>query len=165
VDLEGCDAIISGDGPSVFVNRLTDLICSVQEAARTHHVTFLGSDIDRDGGKIILTAGAPDSFENDEERCLRAARTIIEKDYGLPLRIGINRGRVFAGEIGPLFRRTYTVMGDAVNLAARLMQAAPPGQILTTTDVLERSEACFAVNSLGRLSVKGSGGSPSADRA
>ena len=47
----------------------------------------------------------------------------------LPLRIGINRGHVFAGDFGPSFRRTFSVKGDAINLAARVMgkAAARPG--------------------------------------
>ena len=43
----------------------------------------------------------------------------------LPLRIGVNRGSVFCGDVGAPFRRAYTIMGDAVNLAARLMAHAP----------------------------------------
>ena len=42
----------------------------------------------------------------------------------LPLRIGVNRGPVFAGDFGPPFRRTYSVKGDAINLAARVMGKA-----------------------------------------
>ena len=44
-----------------------------------------------------------------------------------PIRIGVNRGSVFVGEVGPPYRRTFTVMGDAVNLAARLMAKAETG--------------------------------------
>jgi class 3 adenylate cyclase len=56
---------------------------------------------------------------------LRAVRRIAEAGTSFPLKIGVNRGHVFAGEIGTEFRSTYTVMGDTVNLAARLMAAAP----------------------------------------
>jgi predicted ATPase len=55
----------------------------------------------------------------------------------------VNRGHVFAGDIGATARRTYAVMGDAVNLAARLCGRAEVGQILSTGDVLERSAARY----------------------
>ena len=59
--------------------------------------------------------------------------------HRLPLRIGVHRGHVFAGEIGTTFRATYTVMGDTVNLAARLMAAASENEIYASPAVLDRS--------------------------
>ena len=62
---------------------------------------------------------------------LLALREIVSVDQDLPLQIGVNWGPVFVGEIGPRYRRTYTVMGDTVNLAARLMaKAAGPVRFL-----------------------------------
>jgi tetratricopeptide (TPR) repeat protein len=91
----------------------------------------------------------------DEEAVLRAARQIADAGCRLPVRIGVNRGPVFAGDIGPPYRRTYTVMGDAVNLAARLMARAEQGDILATVDVLRRSRTVFECEALEPLIVKG----------
>jgi tetratricopeptide (TPR) repeat protein len=124
-------------------------------AVEEHDVTFLGTDIDRDGGKIILAAGVPRAAGQDEERMLRALRRIVDHPRTLPVRIGVNRGHVFAGEIGPRYRRTYTVMGDTVNLAARLMAAAAPGQILATHGVLDVARSPFATVELPPFTVKG----------
>ena len=72
-----------------------------------------------------------------------------------PIRIGVNQGSVFVGEVGPHYRRTFTVMGDAVNLAARLMAKAEPGEILTTPDLLARSRTGFESTELEPFLVKG----------
>ena len=116
---------------------------------------FLSTDADDDGGKLILTAGAPTITGNDEERMLLALRKIADVERAIPIRIGVNRGAVFAGDIGPWYRRTYTVMGDAVNLAARLMAKATPGQIFATAEVLDASGTRFATNELEPFMVKG----------
>ena len=104
-------------------------------------ITWLESDIDYNGGKLYLVAGAPSSGGEDEERMLRALRRIVDADHGLPVCAGVNRGRVFVGDIGSDLRRTYAVMGDTVNVAARLTGKAQKGQILASDAVLERSAA------------------------
>ena len=152
---DGTDALIEHEGPSVTAERLEALVSIVQRAADRQEVAFLATDVDRDGGKIILTAGAPSTSGDDEHRMLLAVREIMDAGPPLTVRIGVNRGSVFVGEVGPPYRRTFTVMGDAVNLAARLMAKAEPGQILTTPDVLSRSQTGFAAVELEPFLVKG----------
>ena len=152
---DGTDGMIEREGAASFAEALDELVRDVQVAVDEQGVCFLGTDVDKDGGKIILTAGAPISTENDEERMLIAARRIVEGERRIPVRIGVHRGHVFAGDIGPAYRRTYTVMGDAVNLAARVMAKADPGQVLVTTEVLERSKVTFGTVALEPFMVKG----------
>ena len=103
------------EGPEAAADALDELVRSAQRAADMHGVTFLGTDIAPDGGKIILTAGAPVVTGADEEQMLLALREIVSDRPVVPLEIGVNRGPVFAGTIGPSYRRTYTTMGDAMN--------------------------------------------------
>jgi len=155
VHFDGTDALISSEGSEAAAEHLDVLVQDVQRAVDKNSVSFLGTDIDRDGGKIILAAGAPAATGDDEERMLLALREIIEGERRLSIRAGVNRGHVFAGDIGPFYRRTYTVMGDAVNLAARLMAKAEPGEILSTEGVLEQSRTQFQTRALEAFTVKG----------
>ena len=86
---------------------------------------------------------------------LLALRRIIEGKRSIPIRIGVNQGSVFSGDIGPPYRRTYTVMGDPVNLAARVMSKASPGQLLATEPVLDASTVEFHTTPLEPFMVKG----------
>jgi class 3 adenylate cyclase/tetratricopeptide (TPR) repeat protein len=155
IHFDGTDEMIERSGPEEAAIALDALVQGVQEAVDGRGVAFLGTDIDRDGGKIILASGAPRTTGEDEDRMLLALRQVIDAEPPLGVRIGVNRGRVFAGDIGPPYRRTYTVMGDAVNLAARLMAAAQPSQILTIGDVLDRCQTRFESVALEPLRVKG----------
>ena len=65
---------------------------------------------------------------------LRALREIMDRPGIVPMRIGVNTGKVFTGDFGPPYRRAYRVFGDAINTAARVMSKAEPGQILSTAD-------------------------------
>lgn len=155
VQFGGVDELIKLRGPDAAADGLAVLVEAAQEAADLFAVCFLGSDIAAGGGKLILTAGAPRAVGDDEERMLLTLRHLVEQPHELPIRIGVNRGRVFAGEIGPDYRRTYSVMGDSVNLAARLMAKASWETIYATEGVLARSQSKFELSRLEPFAVKG----------
>ncbi|MRX42210.1 AAA family ATPase [Agromyces sp. Q22] len=144
------------DDPDHAASVLDELVTEVQQHADAHGVTFLATDIAPDGGKIILTAGVPDTAGNNEEQMLLAARDIrVGAPAELPVQIGISWGHVFAGAVGPAYRRTYTIMGDAVNLAARIMDKAPLGEVYATRDVVDGSRTTFEVRAPEPFTVKG----------
>ena len=139
----GVEALLAKGGPEAVSEPLAELGALVGRLTSELGITWLESDIDVDGGKLYLTAGAPSSTGADEEGMLRALRAILDADSALTLRAGVNRGPAFAGDMGASARRSYTVMGDIVNLAARLAARAEPGEILATGEMLERSRTRF----------------------
>jgi class 3 adenylate cyclase/tetratricopeptide (TPR) repeat protein len=151
----GTDDLLDEQGPDALAAALDASIRAVQESTEAHGVTFLESDLDKNGVKVMLVSGAPLSHGHDEERMLRTVRAIVESKPPLPLQVGVNRGHVFTGGFGPAFRRTYSVKGDAVNLAARLAARAEPGEVLVTPEVLTRSETSFDTEALEPFLVKG----------
>ena len=155
VHFDGTDALIAERGVDAAADALDELVTGVSGIADREGVSFLASDVDIDGGKLILAAGAPRITGEDEGRMLRAATAIAHGPWVLPVRIGVHRGAVFAGDIGPFYRRTYTVMGDVVNLSARLMAKAEPGHVYATREVLDRSNTLFHTEALEPFSVKG----------
>jgi class 3 adenylate cyclase/tetratricopeptide (TPR) repeat protein len=154
VHFGGLDAFLARQGPTETADALDALVGTVAQACAVHGVALLATDVDADGGKFLLTAGAPSVQGHEEERMLATARRIVEADLAIPVRVGVNRGPVFAGDVGPHYRRTYTVMGDTVNLAARLMAAAAPGRVVATASVLDRAVG-FASSPLPPMRVKG----------
>jgi class 3 adenylate cyclase/tetratricopeptide (TPR) repeat protein len=156
VHVGGLDRVLSTSGPEGGAAALHAVLAEVQRAAEANGVAFMGTDVAPAGTKVILAAGAPKATGDHEERMLLTLREVVDRGpAGLPLRIGVNRGAVFAGDVGPAYRRTYTVMGDPVNLSARLMQASAPGLILTVDDVLVRSRTRFRTAELEPFEVKG----------
>jgi class 3 adenylate cyclase/predicted ATPase len=111
-------------------------------------------DMGDKGSKYIVLFGAPVAHEDDEERAVRCALELSALP-DRPTRIGINTGFVYCGQVGSDARREYTVIGDAVNLAARLMQAARPGQILVSGATRQHIAAEFDWEALDPITVKG----------
>jgi ABC-type oligopeptide transport system substrate-binding subunit/class 3 adenylate cyclase/ribosomal protein L40E/tetratricopeptide (TPR) repeat protein len=120
------------------------------------------------GDAVLAFFGAPMAHEDDPERAIRAALDIIEgaKQYaaeleqergitGFDVRVGIHTGLVVVGEIGSDLRVEYTAMGDAINVAARMEQSAPPGGILITHDTYRHVRGVFDVLPQEPLTVKG----------
>jgi class 3 adenylate cyclase/tetratricopeptide (TPR) repeat protein len=155
IHVMGADDLLANKGPNALGDALATTLDTVERSALEYGVAFFDSDIYLGGAKVMLMAGAPASTGADEERMLRAMRAVQDANLPLPLRIGITRGRIFVGDFGPNYRRTYTVTGDSVNLAARLMAKAEPGQILASDDVLTHSRTAFQVLPLEPFAVKG----------
>jgi class 3 adenylate cyclase/tetratricopeptide (TPR) repeat protein len=151
----GIRAALEAGGQDKVASLLREFMGMVQDAADAEKVTFLNADSDTDGGKVALIAGVPVTHEDDEGRMLRTARRIIEANHELPIQIGISRGHLFTAHIGTAFRSAFTVMGDTMNLAARLASAAAEGTIVASPEVVDRSRTLFDRAELERLSVKG----------
>ncbi len=122
------------------------------------------------GDGILAVFGAPKAQEHHAEQAIRAGLAIQEriKEYadlqrekrGLPdfkVRVGINSGRVVGGSVGGE-QGEYTVIGDAVNMAARFEAAAPPGGVLIgeSTFQLAGGERGFETQAWAPIEVKGS---------
>ena len=154
IRFDGTDTVLAEDGADVLTTAVDETLRNVQEATIAHDVSFLDTDVDVDGGKILLVGGAPSSAGDDTDRLLTAVWA-INRAGRLPLQAGISHGRVFTGDTGSPSRRTYSVKGDAVNLAARLAARAESGSILMATDVLEHTRRSYAVNDAPIASLKG----------
>src|SRR5215471_17322593 len=155
VRYSGIDEIIATEGPAAAAEAIEVLARTIEQAADDHEVTFLESDVDRGGGRIILVAGAPQTFGDNEERMLRAVRAIVDAGLPFPVHIGVSEGRVFTGQVGAPFRRTYTILGDTAALAARLMAKAPEDAVWVSASAYERGGGRFAAEELEPLELKG----------
>ena len=164
VEFSGASVLLAARGPDALAAALHDLIGLAQDTCLRYEVTFLESDISPAGGKLLLVAGAPRSAGQDGERLLRALRAIVAgqaaaaaggKGPALAVRAGANAGRVFAGAFGPAYRRTYSVKGDAINLAARVVGQARWGHLLATTATMDRPAAVFGCVTVPPFRVKG----------
>jgi class 3 adenylate cyclase/tetratricopeptide (TPR) repeat protein len=162
-DLVGFTQLASHLDPEEIFSLMN--VCFRRLAA---HVFKYGGVIDKFlGDGLMALFGAPTAHEDDPERAVRAAldmQTELQAlsaeiqpylGFTLQLHIGINSGEVIAGSIGLDEQLSYTVMGEAVNLAIRLQEAAEPGSILVGEPVYRRTKPLFDYEYLGELEVKG----------
>jgi class 3 adenylate cyclase/tetratricopeptide (TPR) repeat protein len=127
-------------------------------------VTRYGGTVDKYiGDNVMAIFGAPVAHEDDEERAVRSAlgmqAAMDEINAGLmarhgasfQLRVGINTGEVLAGAVGD----GYTVIGDTVNVAARLQAAGRPGTVTVGERTYRATEGEVEYRTLDPLHLKG----------
>ena len=149
------DTVLVRHGPTAVLDRLDRVAAAIDEAVERFDVCWLATDVAPNSATFLLTTGAPRAGEADEERMLRALRSVLDACPDLGLRIGVNRGRAFAAGVGHPQRQSYTVLGDTTNLAARLAARAEPGTILASQTVLDRCATPFANTPQEPFFVKG----------
>lgn len=155
VFMKGTDAIVARDGLDAAAAAIDAVNRSIERVAAEFGVTYLATDVSPDGAKAILAAGIPDATEDPAGRLLRSLHEIVATDTPLKVQAGAAWGPVFVGPFGPTFRRTYTVMGDTVNLAARVGAHAQPGELLAELRVLGESDCAFDLGAIRPLALKG----------
>ena len=154
IRLDDTDALLSAGGPEAVRARLAEITDVVDQTAAANGVCWLETQAEANSVRWTLIAGAPTATEHDGERLLRVVREIADQSPS-PLRIGANLGVVFVGDMGHPQRCTYIVMGDATNLAARLMVRARQGEIIAGERLHESCARTFEVTALDPMTVKG----------
>ena len=119
------------------------------------------------GDELMIVYGAPISAKDDTQRAVITAVEMQKqitrlnkqrkkrKDMPVSAGIGINRGVVVSGNIGSRDMMDYTVIGDTVNLGARLCSAAGPGEILVSSTVWKETQKDHSYKKLEPIKVKG----------
>jgi class 3 adenylate cyclase/tetratricopeptide (TPR) repeat protein len=123
VDLVASTELVSGQDPEVTRRRVTRFFEGVAACIEQH-----GGTVEKFAGDAVMAAfGIPRAHEDDAERAVRAALGILQRvsELELEARVGIESGEVVVDETDSTF-----ATGEAVNVAARLQQAAAPGEIL-----------------------------------
>ncbi len=155
-DVANFTTISEGIAPEELVTQLNDYFTAASEIIRTSDGT-----LDKYIGDAIMAFwGAPLSLDDHALRGVRVALAIQERlqERGLFVtRIGLHTGRVVVGNIGSDLRLSYTVIGDAVNLASRLeglnKQFGTP--ILMSETTAAQAGVAIRARRIGRVRVKG----------
>lgn len=138
------------------LNELFEVIVPLISRHGGHVDKFVG-----DG--LLAVFGAPEPYPDHANRAMRAACEIARRvngegvPSGLRIGVGVNSGRVIAGSIGGAGRLNFSVIGDAVNVAARVEAATRQldDDVLLTADTRDRLGDEFQLTSRGNQVLKG----------
>ncbi len=168
-DVTGSTALGERLDPEALRRVMTRYFAAMTEAIERH-----GGTVEKFIGDAVMAVfGIPATHEDDAVRAVRAAADMrealrllnkeLERDHGATLtcRIGVNTGEVVAGDATT---RQALVTGDAVNVAARLEQSAPPGEILIAETTLRLVRDAVVTEGTEPLELKGKSEPVSAHR-
>ncbi|MBN1483798.1 MAG: zinc ribbon domain-containing protein, partial [Chloroflexia bacterium] len=159
--------------PDVITERLNDYFVHMAEVVDRYEGTLARMDQYSVGDRLVIFFGAPRAHEDDPVRAVytaldmqRATRdhfAALQTSVGIyrfRQRVGINTGALFAGNVGSTdrpeyMRQEYTLMGDDINMAARLMSKAEWQRIFISKKTQEQVAPFFELEDRGELKVKG----------
>jgi class 3 adenylate cyclase len=150
VDLVDSTALVTGADPEVVRRRVQRFFERVSHCVTTH-----GGIVEKFAGDAVMAAfGIPQAHEDDAERAIRAGLAILDEvgELELEARIGVEAGEVVAEDSDSTF-----ATGEAVTLAARLEQAAEPGQLLIGPAAHRLTLGRVEAEDLGPVDLKGLG--------
>jgi len=148
VDLVDSTGLVTGADPEVVRRRVNQFFERVSQCVSLH-----GGIVEKFAGDAVLAAfGVPQAHEDDAQRAVRAALAMRESvtELGLEARIGIEAGELVVEDSESTF-----ATGEAVNVAARLQQAARPGEILVGPTVHRLAGGSLVAEEAGPLDLKG----------
>jgi class 3 adenylate cyclase len=158
-DVVGFTPLTERLGPEVIGRLLNRYLGEIADLAHEH-----GATIDKFiGDCVMIVFGAPEELAPEEQarRCVVLAAAIhqriteLEMEHPLEARTGINTGEAVVGNFGSRARSDYTVLGPAVNVAARLESASQPGRILMGEATARLLGDEVALEAAGELQLKG----------
>jgi class 3 adenylate cyclase len=158
-DIRGYTALTVGRHPEAVIQLLNHHMGAMTRVVQAHH----GVINQFAGDAIMALFGAPRSYGDDARRAVACAAAMVRErerlncDADIPVRIGVGiaSGPMVAGCIGAENRSDYTVVGERVNLAARLSAVAAASEILIDDATLERIAGVPASAPVAPLALKG----------
>ncbi|MEQ8966381.1 MAG: adenylate/guanylate cyclase domain-containing protein [Azospirillaceae bacterium] len=161
VDLETFTALAESLAPDAVLDLLNEYLAAIAGPIERHG----GAINNFIGDAVLVTFNLPAGDPDHAGRAVACARDILallerrrfSGDRRLRVRIGINTGTVVAGSVGPADRMAFTVLGDAVNLAARLesLNKEYGTRLLVGPETARAAADRFAFARLGTAPVRG----------
>lgn len=150
---------IDYDADAEAGSKLDAFVRTAQSAVRRHEGSLLQLTIGDKGSYCYIAFGAPIAHGDDAARAVAAALDIREQlaqiDFIQPAQYGISSGTMRVGPYGSASHRTFGALGDEVNLAARLMSRAEPGQIFISQRVADAVDERYDLRAIGPVQMKG----------
>jgi class 3 adenylate cyclase/tetratricopeptide (TPR) repeat protein len=140
-------------------NTLDALIRLVQKNTERYGGTLVDITTGDKGSYLYIAVGVPHAHEDDAPRAVALARSLLDIPSEITrvrnIQIGISRGTIWSGPVGNEEWRKFSVIGNEVNVAARLMQICAPGAMLVTQRVADATHAEHRWKTVGEVDIKG----------
>lgn len=140
------------------IGKLDAFIRHAQRILTSYGGNLLHLTLGDKGAYLYAVFGSPLAHEDDAARAAAAALELRELESTTAvtdIQIGITYGRLRSGTYGHKRRQTFTCLGDAVNLSARLMTKAPPRQIYVSEPVRRAAGEVYTWEQFAPMAVKG----------